>query len=109
MLHDKAPFIRFAADWGFPDGMTVDGEGYLWLAHWNGGRIIPRCDDPDGALDLKINLPVSRITSYTFAGSELNRLFVTSAREGCTNEKLAGALFELNPGVTGMSSGLFAG
>lgn len=106
-LRDKRPFVRFPEDWGYPDGMTVDAEGYLWVAHWNGGRLSRF--DPDGVLDRAILLPASKITSCTFAGIALDRMFVTSAREGCEDEPLAGALFEVDPGVTGLSPGFFAG
>src|SRR5207244_648779 len=106
MLHNKAPFISFADDWGFPDGMTVDVAGYLWVAHWDGGRVSRF--NPDGELDRAVFLPTSRITSCTFAGPALDRLFVTSACDGCQHEPLAGALFEIAPGVAGLSPGAFA-
>jgi len=106
-LHNKAPFIHFADDWGLPDGMTVDAEGYLWVAHWDGGRVSRF--DPDGGFVRAVFLPASRVTSCTFAGPALDRLFVTSARDCREHEPLAGALFELAPGVAGLPAGAFAG
>ena len=106
-LHDKRLFIRFADGWGLPDGMTVDAEGHLWVAHWDGGRVSRF--DPDGRLDRSLRLPASRVTSCAFAGPALDRLYVTTAREEREDEPLAGALFEFAPGVTGLPTGAFAG
>lgn len=98
-LIDKQEFLHFDDDWGVPDGMTVDAQDHLWIAHWDGGRISRF--DPDGRLVCSIRLPVSRITSLAFAGPDLDRLFVTSARLDRADEPLAGALFEVDAGVTG--------
>ena len=54
-------------------------------------------------------LPASQITSCSFAGSALDRMFVTSAAEGAAGEAMAGALFEIDPGVTGIAPNLYAG
>ncbi len=107
VLHDKTTFIKFPDDWGYPDGMTVDADGFLWIAHWDGARISRF--SPDGSLDRSILLPASRITSCVFAGPGLDRLFVTSAREDRDDEPLAGALFEIAPGVAGLPQGSFIG
>lgn len=106
-LHAKEVFVRFSDEWGYPDGMTVDVEGCLWVAHWGGGRISRF--DPAGKLDSAITLPVPNITSCAFAGEALDRLFVTSAREGCAGQRHAGALFEVSPGVAGLQPGAFDG
>jgi xylono-1,5-lactonase len=106
-LGQRSEFIRFAPDWGHPDGMTVDAEDHLWVAHWGGSRISRFA--PDGTLDRTIPLPASQITSCAFAGSNLNRMFVTSAAVDRAEEPLAGCLFEVDPGVRGIVPGLFAG
>lgn len=106
-LHEKTVFVVFPEDWGFPDGMTVDAEGGLWVAHWGGGRISRF--DQNGKLDRAIMLPVPNITSCAFAGDSIDRLFVTSARDGCAEHPLAGSLFEISPGAKGLQPGLFAG
>ncbi|MBL8551600.1 MAG: SMP-30/gluconolactonase/LRE family protein [Hyphomonadaceae bacterium] len=107
-LANKRPFIRFEdRDWGYPDGMTVDAEGGLWVAHWEGARVSRF--RPDGSLDRIIALPVSRVTSCVFAGPALDRMFVTTAAIGREHEELAGALFELFPGVRGLPAHSFAG
>lgn len=107
MIGGKRIFLRFEEEWGYPDGMTTDAEGGLWIAHWAGGRISRFL--PDGTLDRSIMLPASNITSCAFAGAELDRLFVTSAALGTNGEVHAGALFEVDAGVRGIPSVAFAG
>jgi sugar lactone lactonase YvrE len=104
----REDFIRFAPDWGVPDGMTTDREGHLWIGHWGGGRVSRFT--PDGRLERSIVLPASQITNVCFAGAELDRMFVTSAAHNRADEPQAGSLFEiLDPGVTGLPPGQFAG
>jgi D-xylonolactonase len=106
-LSNKRIFVRFEDDWGYPDGMTTDADGGVWIAHWDGARISRFA--PDGALDRSITLPVSRPTSCAFAGEDLHRMFVTSASIGREEEPLAGALFEINARVRGAGTFSFAG
>ena len=106
-VRDRELFIQFEADWGRPDGMTVDAEGGLWIAHWGGARISRFT--LDGALDRSIALPASQITNICFAGDALDRMFVTSAAEGLTDEPFAGALFEVDSGARGLPPGRYAG
>jgi len=107
-IRDKTEFLKFPADWGFPDGMTVDAEGGLWIAHWGGGRVSRF--NPDGTLERAIPLPASQITNCVFAGAGLDRLFVTSAAVDRFGEELAGALFEVDPGgVRGLAPHYFGG
>lgn len=106
-LSNKRPFIRFAEEWGYPDGMTTDAQGGLWIAHWDGGRISRF--HPDGTLDRWIALPARNITSIAFAGPGLDRMFVTSAAQGDEGNEHAGVLFEVFAGATGLPAGQFAG
>ena len=107
-ISGKTPFLTFPEEWGSPDGMTVDAEGGLWIAHWGGSRVSRF--KPDGKLDRQILLPASQITSCVFAGTNLDRLFVTSAAVDKSNEPLSGALFEIDPqGARGLEPNLFAG
>ncbi len=87
--------------------MTVDSEGGLWIALW-GASCLHRYW-PDGTRERSILLPASQITSCCFAGPNLDRLFVTSAAEGRPDEAFAGALFEVESGVRGLSPKRFAG
>jgi D-xylonolactonase len=107
-LGTRTEFRRFPKDWGTPDGMTVDADDGVWIAHWGAGRVSRF--RPNGTLDRHILLPTSQITSCVFAGHQLDRLFVTSAAVTKTDEPLAGALFEVDPeGAYGVQPHLFEG
>jgi xylono-1,5-lactonase len=107
-LHDKTEFLKFPQEWGYPDGMTVDSAGCLWIAHWGGARVSRF--DPDGDLERLVRLPTSQITNCVFAGPDLDRLFVTSAAVGRGTQPLAGALFEIDAGgAKGLAPYYFAG
>ena len=89
---------------GLPDGLTVDAEGGVWVCLFGGGRI--RRYRPDGALDQEIVLPLTNPTCPAFGGTDLRTLYVTTARHRLTDEQLAreplaGALLQLDVGVTG--------
>ncbi|HEX8940934.1 MAG TPA: SMP-30/gluconolactonase/LRE family protein [Candidatus Limnocylindrales bacterium] len=108
----EASLVRFPADGGVPDGLTVDAEGCLWVAWWGMGRI--ERVSPGGEHLESIELPVSQVASCAFGGDDLDQLYVTTAREGLTAERLraeplAGALFRCRPGVRGRPPTLFAG
>lgn len=98
-------FADVSAAPGYPDGMAVDAEGFLWNARWDGGGIARFA--PDGRLDRFVPLPVSRPTSCAFGGPKRDRLYVTSARIGLdpaalARQPLAGAVFAFEPGVAGL-------
>jgi xylono-1,5-lactonase len=99
-------FISFEDGWGSPDGMTLDAEGGLWVACWGAGCIMRFTSG--GKRDRVIALPASQITNCTFAGPELDRMFVTSAAEG-VEEPLGGALFEVDPGCRGVPTHRYRG
>jgi sugar lactone lactonase YvrE len=98
---------------GAPDGMTIDAEGMLWVAHWGGWRVT-RWDPQTGAQLQTLKLPVSQVTSCAFGGPDLDELYITSARIGLdktelARQPLAGALFRARLGVTGILAHTFAG
>ena len=97
---------------GFGDGSTIDAEGFLWNARWDGGCLLRWA--PDGTIDRKVELPCSRVTSAIFGGADLDVLYVTTARydlsEGDLAEQpLAGGIFALSPGVRGIPEVPFPG
>jgi sugar lactone lactonase YvrE len=72
---------------GMPDGMTIDEEGMLWIAYWDGFGVY-RWDPVNGKLLDKITLPVPQVSSCVFGGNELNYLFITTARENMSDAEL---------------------
>ena len=100
-VQNRQVFAEFPADWGMPDGMTTDVEGGIWISHWD-GHCVSRFD-LDGKRERVLRLPVSRVTSCVFGGASLDRMFVTSAAQDRHYEPLAGALFEVEPGIRGMA------
>lgn len=104
---NRRVWLDFPEEWGYPDGMTTDAEGYIWIAHWGGARISRF--SPDASLDRSISMPATNITSIAFAGDDLRRMFVTSAMTGREEEPAAGALFEVDSGIRGLPPLHFAG
>jgi len=76
-LSSRRVFVRLDREDGFPDGLTVDSEGFLWCAHWFGACITRH--DPDGKLERRITLPATQTSSLAFGGPDLDVIFVTSA------------------------------
>jgi sugar lactone lactonase YvrE len=108
-LLDRRPFATFAEQRERPDGLTVDEEGGVWIA-MNGSASVRRVDDR-GQEDLRIELPVTKVTACTFGGADLGTLYITTSREGLDpdEEPPAGALFACRPGVRGLPVLPFAG
>ncbi|MEM7346741.1 MAG: SMP-30/gluconolactonase/LRE family protein [Chloroflexota bacterium] len=97
---------------GVPDGLTVDDEGFIWSARWDGWKITRY--DPDGQVERVISMPVQRPTSCIFGGADLNQLYITSASRGLSAAELkqqpqAGDLFRLQTDVTGWVEPKFLG
>jgi L-arabinonolactonase len=97
---------------GYPDGATVDADGYVWNARWEGGSVIRFA--PDGVVDAVIAIPASRVTCCAFGGDGLDTLYVTTSRLHLTERELAaqpqaGGVFALKPGVKGLPRYAFAG
>ncbi|MEX2202347.1 MAG: SMP-30/gluconolactonase/LRE family protein, partial [Dongiaceae bacterium] len=105
-LGTARPFATIGEDAGLPDGLTVDAEGFVWCAHYGGGRVTRFA--PDGQIDGTIPLPVPFVTSCCFGGGSLETLYITTARSGMDAAALAatplsGALFAVEPGVAGIA------
>ena len=109
---ERGEFLRFGERDGYPDGMTVDSEGCLWIAFWDGWSV--RRYSPDGEWLESIRLPVARPTSCAFGGRNLDILYITSASIGLDDKARemqpnAGGLFMVMPGVRGLAEVPFAG
>lgn len=112
-LGGKRPFaqLTFAIN-GAPDGMTVDSENGLWLAHYGGARLTRFA--PTGEILAEVPLPVPNVTSCTFGGPELDTLYITTAAQNMSPAELkryplSGSLFAYQPGVKGLPPPHFAG
>jgi sugar lactone lactonase YvrE len=70
--------LKIPSEYGKPDGMTIDNEGNLWVAMWNGG-CVTRWDPNSKSLMEFIHLPAQNVTSVTFGGDLLDTLYITSA------------------------------
>ncbi len=97
---------------GLPDGSTVDAEGFLWSAQYDGWRVVRYA--PNGRVDRVIELPVRQPTSCIFGGENLDVLYVTTARfeqseDELESQPLAGRLLALDVGVRGLPEPAFTG
>jgi L-arabinonolactonase len=97
---------------GYPDGATVDAEGYVWSAEVYGGRLVHSV--PDGTIDRRMGMPVDSITSVMFGGADLDILYVTSMARPYQGrqrkEREAGGLFAVyGLGVRGLPEPRFRG
>jgi sugar lactone lactonase YvrE len=92
-----------------PDGLTVDAEGGVWVAYFNGGMV--RRYSAEGALEEVVELPAKQVTACTFGGSRLDELYITTSRENLEprDDPLAGSLFRAEVGVVGLPTREFAG
>lgn len=96
-ISNKKLSINIPKNEGAPDGMTIDSDGKLWIAHWGGGQVA-RWDPITGKKLFTFRVPVSKVTSCVFGGKDLEDLYITSASAGLTKQELlqqplAGSLF----------------
>lgn len=111
-LGARRVFAHTRGQAGSPDGSAVDAEGFVWNAQWGAWRIVRYA--PDGRIDRIVPVPVEQPSSCAFAGPDLATLYITSARDGLSDEALArqplaGGLLRFEPGVRGLALPAFAG
>ena len=101
-ISNQRVFAAVAPNEGIPDGMTVDAQGYVWSARWDGGCLVRYT--PEGVLERRISFPAKKVSSVTFGGPDYTDMYVTTA--GGDNKPGegagAGALFRLNLGIQGV-------
>ncbi len=94
-LHRKRAFAQFAEGDGYPDGMTTDLEGNVWVAVWDGGRVLKLA--PDGTRLATVAIPARNPTSCVFESHDPFVMYVTSASSGPSrDDPLAGSLFRVH-------------
>ncbi|MGN8644922.1 SMP-30/gluconolactonase/LRE family protein [Gracilibacillus sp. HCP3S3_G5_1] len=103
--------FQFPETNGFPDGMTIDAEGMLWIAGWGAGKV-SRWDPTTGEVLSVVEVPAQNITSCAFGGKDFDTLYITTARVGMTDEELeklplSGSLFTFQPNVKGLPANRF--
>jgi sugar lactone lactonase YvrE len=111
-VRSRRVFTTFEGLRGYPDGATVDAEGYVWSVEVYSGRLI-RCD-PSGVIDRIVGLPVNSTTSISFGGPDLDIAYVTSMARPHDNayhrEREAGFVFAVHGlGVRGIEEPRFRG
>jgi sugar lactone lactonase YvrE len=102
-LANRRTWLGTPEDRGEPDGLTVDSEGCIWSARWNGSAVYRY--SPEGQEAGRIELPARKVSSITFGGETCEDLYVTTALDGGTRAAEgsgAGALFRCRPGVRGV-------
>jgi sugar lactone lactonase YvrE len=110
-ISNRRPFVEIDQPGAYPDGLTLDAEGNLWLALWGGWGV--RCYSPRGELIATVDVPAAQTSSCAFGGENLDELYITTARGGIPEEELAGqplagSLFRVRPGVKGRAPNRFA-
>ena len=105
-------FTKITEASGYPDGLAVDLDGCVWCAHWDGWGVSRF--SPNGDFLQFFELPIPRVTSCAFGGSNYEQLYITTASWGLSSAQmqeapLSGSLFVVTPGVKGMPSRAFLG
>lgn len=81
---NRRPFVSTADQGGLPDGATVDADGLVWIAVYGAGRIVAY--RPDGKVERIVEMPVKLVSSVSFGGPDLDRLYVTTIAHGALGE-----------------------
>ena len=107
---NRRVLISYTHEEGMPDGLTVDTDGNLWVAHWGGARITQF--SKTGIRLRHIEIPAPHVTTVGFGGEGYSTLYITTAREGLSPDALelwpqSGDLFGLKPGISGVPEPLF--
>jgi len=111
-IENRRVACHIPKEMGVPDGMTIDSEGMLWVAH-PGHRMVARWDPVEDRVLRTVGVPAGP-TSCAFGGQDLDQLYITTGRHGLKPEELekwplSGGLFVADVGVTGIPAFEFAG
>lgn len=105
IVSNRRVFVDSADQPGVPDGITVDAEGSVWCAFWNGWRVVRY--SPAGVVLQVVDVPAARVTAPAFGGEKLNHLYITSAIDGDSvaetgDHATAGRLFVIETETPGL-------
>lgn len=95
-LSNRKLAFKIPKNYGAPDGMCIDNEDMLWIAHW-GGHCVRRWNPKTGEVLETIEVPAPHVTSCCFGGKDLKTLYITTARSGLSSKQLEE--FPLSGGV----------
>ena len=109
-LGNRRPFLLLGDLDAFPDGLTTDEDGGVWVALFGGGEV--RRFDPQGTLTHIVEVPVKQVTSCCFGGADMSELYITTAQNGMDSDSLirqplAGSLFRAKTAFKGSKSNRF--
>jgi sugar lactone lactonase YvrE len=109
-LRNRRPFVLLSDLDAFPDGLTTDEDGGVWVALFGGGEV--RRFDSQGTLTHIVEIPVKQVTSCCFGGADMSELYITTAQNGMDSdslvrEPLAGSLFRAKTAFKGSKSNRF--
>ena len=112
-ISNRRTAVALANGLGFPDGMTMDAEGKIWVALWEGWGA-GRFDPTTGEMLAKVEVPVACVTSCCFGGPDWEVLYLTTASRDLKEDErekqpTAGGIFAATPGVCGIPSIRFKG
>ncbi len=101
-LSNQRVFARFDESDGLPDGATLDADGRLWSALWDGSCVAQL--DGSGRIEKRVHVPVPKTSSVAFGGEDLSDMYITTAGGDRKQEEgpLAGALFRLRTEARGL-------
>ena len=101
-LSNQRVFLKTPENEGIPDGMTVDAEGFIWTAKWDGYMLVRY--DQKGIEERRITFPTKKVSCITFGGDDYTDMYITTAGGNNTveNGENAGALYRMNIGIKGV-------
>jgi len=101
-LSNQRIFVDSGNEEGVPDGMTVDADGNVWSARWDGYRLTEYA--PDGTEVQRVNFPTKKVSSIVFGGADYQDMYVTTAggHNKVENGATAGSLYRVRMGIQGL-------
>ncbi|MBI5091091.1 MAG: SMP-30/gluconolactonase/LRE family protein [Candidatus Hydrogenedentes bacterium] len=101
-IRNQRVFVTTPEGEGNPDGITVDAEGFVWCAKWDGSALVRY--SPEGVEERRYMFPAKKVSSVTFGGDDYRDVYVTTAggHKKETEGAGAGGLFRLRPGIQGV-------
>lgn len=99
-LSNRRKFMDIPKEWGLPDGMTLDSNGNLWVALWDGSGVI-QIDKTTKEIIYKTDIPCPRASCCAFGGENSDELFITSASFGDEQNEMSGKTFKIKVNAKG--------